>query len=257
MDSMSWRRHYAGSSWADNHRRVHVTWSDRDLRAVLDPDNENEVGTVAFSLARAVEAGHTGEAGTRVVRAQLRSHVGRYLSWDASVTRSGGEATRRLHTIDLTSGKPVDLASLFGHAGWGPLVEALLRNPQVRATLKREGQPPAMSLPVLLAALDGKTSPDGLLTFDRGMLERFAFQAIRGDKVQVHVAPLPGPKAARGRLGVLTLELPIPTSPRTLWSDLKGAERGEAGILGQAVDATLSRRFTRIELPGGLRRTGL
>jgi hypothetical protein len=108
-----------------------------------------------------------------------------------------------------------------------------------------------------VAALDSWTSPDGTLTFDRGTLERFAFQAIRGDRVQVHVVPLPGPKAVPSHLAVLTLELPIPTTPPTLWSDLKGAERGEAGILDQAVDATLSRRFSRFELPGGQRRLGL
>jgi hypothetical protein len=254
---MAWRRHYAGSSFVDTHRRVHVTWSDRDLRAVFDPNNENEVAPVAFSLARAVEAGNTGDVGTLAVKAQLRSPVGRFLSWVATVTREGSQMTRRLHTLDLASGSPVDLAALFGHAGWGPLVDALQRDPQVRATLRREGRPPATSLPELMAALDGKTSPDGTLTFDRGMLERFAFQAVRGDRVHVHVAPLPGPAAVPGRLGVLKLDLPIPTSPRTLWSDLKTAERGEAGILGRAVDATLSGRFTRIELGGGQRRAGL
>jgi hypothetical protein len=191
--------------------------------------------------------------GPRNQTIKVTAQVGRYLGTE--VLDSGSIpgaahpwASKTLETLDMQTGKPVSLDTLFpAHA----IFDAMMKDPVVKQALA--GAKPK-NLEELRVALADKTTPDGVYLFPQeGLFENFSFHHVKGDKVAVRLALPNAVEAARGTYAQLGLYMDIPNE---LKQDLKrAAAQGDspelrAGVLWEELERKGGNPATRFYSPG-------
>ncbi|MEZ0375265.1 MAG: hypothetical protein ACAI44_39625 [Candidatus Sericytochromatia bacterium] len=141
------------------------------------------------------------------------SLAGPYLSllqeeyWNCEGTAHPG-AYSSFRTLDLRSGKPLQLTQLFAEAA---VLKALLAEPVIARTLKAAGRSKPASARALVEELL-KLNDRCEYAFDAEMLSHFAFHHLQGKQVAVRIGLSHGCEVARGNLTQLGFYLPIPAA---------------------------------------------
>jgi hypothetical protein len=148
--------------------------------------------------------------GPRFQQIKVTAQVGRYLGTevlDAGSLPGAAHpwASKTLETLDMQTGKPVSLDTLFpAHQ----IHAAMMQDPVVKQALA--GAKPK-NLEELRDALAGKKTPDGAHFFPQeGLFDHFSFHHVKGDQVAVRLALPNAVEAARGTYAQLGLYMPIP-----------------------------------------------
>jgi hypothetical protein len=190
--------------------------------------------------------------GPRYQTIKVTAQVGRYLGTE--VLDSGSLpvsahpwASKTLETLDMQTGKPVSLDTLFpAHA----IHAAMMKDPLVQQALA--GAKPK-NLEELRDALAGKTLDSGRVLFPaEGLFDHFSFHHVKGDQVAVRLALPPAIEAARGTYTQLGLYMDI---PHELKQDLKrAAAQGDspelrAGVLWEELERKGGNPATRFYSP--------
>jgi len=189
-------------------------------------------------------------SGPRFQTIKVTAQVGRYLGTEVldSGSMPGAAhpwASKTLETLDMATGKPVSLDTLFpAHA----IFDAMMKDPVVKQALA--GAKPK-NLEELRDALADKTTPDGVYFFPKdGLFEHFSFHHVKGDQVAVRLALPNAVEGARGTYAQLGLYMDM---PRELKQDLMraaGTTEYRAGVLWDELERKGGNPATRFHSPG-------
>lgn len=172
------------------------------------------------------------------VTAKLRSVVGPYLAFESTSAgyaegAAHGWANSTLTTVDVRSGKPVELTELFDKKD---IYKAMMKDLIVKQML---GSAKPKNFEEMVNALQYKEAKDGRFIFDELIYQHFAIHHVEKGKVAVRLAIPYGAEVFRGELTQLGLLLPIPAELKgplsaaaakkegILWSDLGKTTKGK------------------------------
>ncbi len=216
-----------------------VEWTDANLSAyrTTDPahpifDARQDAETTWKKLSRDPKVGSLGYT------FRLLSVVGPVLSYEESENCACGgahpSAFTRFHAVDLNTGRPVKIDTLFAP---NEIFRALAADRIVRKALPPGAHP--QTLPALLKALEFQsvTIDDCSYLFTNDILDSFAFYDIAGPRVAVRLSLPHAVETCRGSMTQLGIWLPI---PKALEVPLK-----QARLMKQAPETSTEIEFSK------------